>query len=98
VKPVEVIANPMDKTPLHIPSPDPLEVKPIKWIVITPENAESVFAQLASKRQDVVLFGLTADDYQLLSITMADLRNFIATQRTIIIKYKDYYEPPVLVK
>jgi len=88
----------MDKTPLHIPSPDPLEVKPIKWIVITPENAESVFAQLASKRQDVVLFGLTADDYQLLSITMADLRNFIATQRTIIIKYKDYYEPPALVK
>jgi hypothetical protein len=25
---------------------------------------------------------------------MADIRNFIATQRTIIIKYKDYYETP----
>ena len=88
----------MDKTPLTIPSPDPLAVKPIKWVVITPENAQSVFAQLAAKKQDLVLFGLTADGYQQLSITMSALRNFIATQRTIIIKYKDYYEPPAPVK
>ena len=88
----------MDKTPLAISQPDPLAVKPIKWIVITPENAESVFAQLAATNQDLVVFGLTADGYQQLSITMADIRNFIATQRTIIIKYKDYYEPPAPVK
>ena len=88
----------MDKTPLNIPSPDPLEVNSIKWIVITPENAESVFAQLAATNQDLVVFGLTADGYQQLSITMADIRNFIATQRTIIIKYKDYYETPTPAK
>ena len=94
MKPVEVIAKPLDKTPLNIPSPDPLAVDPIKWVVITPENEESVFAQLAEKNQDLVLFGLTADGYRQLSITMSSIRNFIATQRTIIIKYKDYYETP----
>jgi hypothetical protein len=26
-------------------------------------------------------------------LTMAELRNYIAQQKTIIIKYKDYYEP-----
>jgi hypothetical protein len=26
---------------------------------------------------------------------MAEVRNFIATQRTMVIKYKEYYEPEV---
>jgi|TARA_R110000822_G_scaffold130678_3_gene267316 hypothetical protein len=94
VKPVEVIAKPAEKTALAIPNPDPLTIKPIKWVVITPDNAAQVFKQLESKKKDLVLFGLSDDDYQQLSLTMSDLRNFIATQRTIIIKYKDYYEAP----
>jgi len=39
------------------------------------------------------LFGLTDDGYESLSVTMAELRNHIAAQRQIIIKYKEYYEP-----
>jgi hypothetical protein len=45
-----------------------------------------------------VVFGLTDDDYQQLALTIAELRNFIATQRNIIIKYKDYYEAPKITK
>ena len=64
------------------------------WVIITPENAEEVWKKLKEENTDLVLFGLTDDGYEQLSITMAEIRNFIAQQRTIIIKYKEYYEPP----
>jgi hypothetical protein len=40
-----------------------------------------------------VVFALTADGYQQLAVTIAELRNLIATQRVMIQKYRDYYEP-----
>jgi hypothetical protein len=93
VKPVEVIAKPIEKTPLRIADPDPLLLKSIEWTVITKDNAEEVFAKLEANKDSVVLFGLTSDGYQQLSMTIAEMRSFIATQRQIIIKYRDYYEP-----
>jgi hypothetical protein len=61
--------------------------------LITPANAEKVFSELKEKNVDLVLFGLTDDGYESLSVTMAELRNYIAAQRQIIIKYREYYEP-----
>jgi hypothetical protein len=48
---------------------------------------------LEDNKDSVVLFGLTDDGYQQLSMTIAEMRTLIATQRQIIIKYKEYYEP-----
>ena len=48
---------------------------------------------MESKGQNLVLFALTDDGYQELAINMVDIRNFINSQRNIIIRYKDYYEP-----
>ena len=93
VKPVEIQTKAVERTRLNIPHPAPLSANPVEWILITPENAEEVFAKLKEKNIDLVLFGLTDDGYESLSITMAELRNYIATQRQIIIKYKEYYEP-----
>jgi hypothetical protein len=44
-----------------------------------------------------VLFGLTDDGYETLSLTMAELRNFIAQQRAVTTKYREYYETVPLV-
>ncbi len=66
----------------------------IKWVVITPENAEQVWAKMKEENKDLVLFGLSDDGYEQLSINMAEIRSFIDKQRLIIIKYKEYYEPP----
>jgi hypothetical protein len=63
-------------------------------VVITPQNAEEVWKKLSQENTDLVLFALTDDGYESLAITMAELRNFIAQQRTIILQYKNYYEPP----
>lgn len=93
VKPIEVVAKPIEKTPLDIPLPDPLKLKPIDWVLITPANQEEIFSKLEQKGDDLVLIGLTDDGYQQLAITIAELRNLINLQRNIIIKYKEYYEP-----
>lgn len=93
VKPIEVISKPIDKTALDINHPDPLKARTLEWIIITPDNAEAVFKKMDEKGQNLVLFALTDDGYQQLSLSMADIRNLINTQRTIIVKYKEYYEP-----
>ena len=65
----------------------------MQWFVITPQNVEQVWAKLKEQNVDLVVFALTDDGYQELAMTMAEVRNYIASQRAIIIKYKEYYEP-----
>lgn len=93
VKAVEIQSKPVEKTPLNLPEPPPLKVREIKFIIITPENAEQVFADLKAKGDDTVLFGLTDTGYEGLALTIAEIRNLLAQQRSVIIKYKEYYEP-----
>ena len=93
VKPIEVVAKPIERAPLNIADPTPLSLKPFEWTIITKENAAEVFKKLEANKDSIVLFGLTDDGYQQLSMTIAEMRTLIATQRQIIIKYKEYYEP-----
>jgi hypothetical protein len=97
VKPIEIMSKPIERTPLALPQPSPLRLNKIEWIVVTPQNADAVFARLEANRQTPVLFAVTDQGYMDLAITMAELRNFINTQRQIIIQYKSYYEPGATV-
>jgi hypothetical protein len=90
VKPVEIQTKAVDKTPLNIENPSPINTNPIKWLIVTPDNVDEAFASLEGNK---VLFAITDDGYQDLSMLMAEIRNFINAQRVIIIKYKEYYEP-----
>ena len=92
VKLIEVKQVAVERIKLNIESPKPLQPEKIEWVVITPDNVDKVWKKLKSKNKDLVLFGLTDDGYEKLSINMAEIRNFINTQRIIILKYKDYYE------
>ena len=69
-------------------------LKAPKWRVITPSNANEVWADMAKAEENQVLFGLTAESYQDLAFTMAEIRNNIKSLRMVIEKYKEYYEPP----
>lgn len=93
VKPIEVKTVQQDKIKLNLQEPPSVEPRKIQWFIITPENAEEVFAELERKKYDVVLFGLTDDGYENLSMNMAELRAYILKQRSVIKGYKDYYEP-----
>jgi hypothetical protein len=92
-KPVKVITEARDRTPLAIPDPEPLRSRPMRWVLITPANQQEIFERMHTDGEDLVLFALTADGYQQLAMNIADLRNLLATQRAIIAKYREYYEP-----
>lgn len=93
VKPVEIVTQEVKRTPLNLADPAPLNPQELNWIVITPENADQVWAKLQESNTDLVLIALTDEGYESLAVTMAEIRNFIMQQRTIILQYKEYYEP-----
>ena len=93
VQPIEIQKRAVERTPLRLSDPTPLQARELEWIIVTPENAESVWQRLRDSNTDVVVFALTDDGYETLALTMAELRNFIAQQRSILGKYREYYEP-----
>ena len=72
--------------------PEPIKMDELNWIIITSENADEVFAKLKENNTDPVLFGLTDDEYEDLSMNFAQIRNYIIQQNFILDKYKEYYE------
>lgn len=94
VKTIEVLNRPEPKTPIGIELPEPLSLQPVEWIIITPENAEEVWAKLKENpKGEVVLFALNQDGYELVAKNFAQIRTALAEHRNVIIAYKDYYEP-----
>jgi hypothetical protein len=96
VKPIEIVSKPIERMPLNLAQPTPLKLKKIEWIVVTPNNVDSVFEKLTNEKQNQVLFAVTDQGYMELAMTMMEIRNFISTQRQVIVQYKQYYEPPRL--
>ena len=93
VEPIEIKTQAVERTKLNLPQPEPIKGRNVQWIVVTPENVEEVWKQLQESNTDLVLFAITDNGYEQLALNYAEIRNFIATQRQIIIKYKEYYEP-----
>lgn len=91
--PISVSKKAEERAKLNLPDPKPIKPSSYNWILVTPKNADKVWAELRAKNVDLVLFALTDDGYEELSIDMAQIRSFIQQQRDIIIKYRDYYEP-----
>lgn len=91
-KPVEIQSISNEKVKLGLEQPKPLKPRDIKFIIITVDNYQEVFREMKDSGQDQVLFGLSDDDYEKLSLNLLELRNFIYKQRVIIEQYKNYYE------
>jgi hypothetical protein len=92
-EPVVIKKEEVARTPLNLPDPGALKTTPVTWIVVTPENINRVWEELRNKKADLVLFALTDDGYEQLSIDFAQIRNFIEQQRQVIVEYRRYYEP-----
>lgn len=91
-KQVEVVSAPLERVPLVLPKVDKLQTDPIEWYVITPENQSEVFDLLEKKNYDVVLFGITDEGYENLSVNMAKILRLVEQQRLIINAYEEYYQ------
>jgi len=92
VQEIKISAKPVDKPELVLPYADPIKARDVEWVIITPDNYEEVFNELAKKGQPIVLFGLTDKGYENLSLNLSDIRAYIQQQQAIIVAYEGYYK------
>lgn len=90
--PIQIDAAPVERAPLILPEVDALNMRTIKWIVITEDNIEEVFAELKENNTSLALFALTDNGYESMSLNLADIIKLIKQQQAVIAAYKDYYE------
>jgi len=92
IRKIEVTTASLERIPLTLSSVDTLELDEVTWIIITPENIDQIFRDLEKKNFDIVLFALTDNGYENLSVNMAKIKKIVLQQKTIIAAYKRYYE------
>ena len=92
VRQLDIFKTEVERAPLDLPNPEIPKLEDIKWVIITSENADEVFAKLKEQGKDPVLFGLSDDDYQLLSKNFAQIRAFMIKQGMTLEQYRKYYE------
>jgi len=81
----------VERAELILPPTQPITQNDLTWVVITPENYAAKAEELAGKG-NVVLFALTSQGYQTLSMNVAELRKYIEQQNSVIAAYKEYYK------
>ena len=92
VQKLDVYSTEVERAPLNLPNPETPKIEDIKWIIITSENAEEVFAKMKEQGKDPVLFGISDDDYELLAKNFAQIRAFMIQQGMTLEQYREYYE------
>ena len=89
---LDVFKTEVERAPLDLPNPETPQLEKINWIIITSENAEEVFAKMKEQGKDPVLFGLSDEDYELLSKNFAQIRAYMIQQGATLDQYRKYYE------
>ena len=92
VKQVEVTSNVIEKLPLNLPTPPPLEMQNVEWLIVTEENIGEVWQLLRDKKEGVALFALRKGDYERLAINIKEIRALLGEYIVIVDAYKHYYE------
>jgi hypothetical protein len=87
-----VFTTEVERAPLDLPNPETPKLEEVRWIIITSDNAEEVFAKMKEQGKDPVLFGLSDDDYELLSKNFAQIRAYMIQQGLTLEQYREYYE------
>lgn len=92
IRGIEVTTASIERIPLTLSNVDTLDLDEVTWIIITPENIDQIFKELEKKNLDIVLFALTDNGYENISVNMAKIKKTILQQKAVIAAYKRYYE------
>ena len=92
VKEIAITSTAIEKLPLSIPNPQPLELQQVEWIIVTEENIEEVWQLLKDKNEGIALFALRHGDYERLALNIKDIRAQLGEYVIILKKYREYYE------
>ena len=71
-----------------VPDVDRLNLRSVDWKVVTPDNIDEIFESLT---RDTVLFAITSEGYEALSLNLSDLRAMIQQQQRIIGIYENSF-------
>lgn len=91
-KVIKVFTQEQAREKLNLKTPTLEEMEKLRWIVITSNNANEVFAKMKAEGLDPVLFGLSDEDYELLAKNFAQIRSTLKQTQDILDRYKEYYE------
>ena len=92
IKEIAITSTAIEKLPLSITNPQPLELQEVEWIIVTEENIEEVWQLLRDKNEGVALFALRHGDYERLALNIKDIRAQLGEYIVILKKYREYYE------
>jgi len=91
-KRVKIFSVEEPRAKLNLPNPEALDLEKVRWIIITSENAQEVFAKLEAEGIDPVLFGLTDKDFEMIAKNFAQIRQKLQETNSLLEEYKKYYE------
>ena len=89
---IDVEVTPVNKSDLVIPQPDYVSMRDIKWYIVTEQNFAEVIEKLKAANVNPVLFALTDDGYEALSLNFAEIKKYIDDKNSVVLGYKEYYE------
>ena len=92
VKQIEVTTTAVEKLPLSLPNPAPLDMQEVEWMIVTEENIDEAWQLLKDKNEGVALFALRHGDYERLALNIKEIRALLGEYIVILQKYKEYYE------
>ena len=98
IKKLDIFTMEVERAPLDLDKPTIQQLEELKWLIITSENADEVFKKMKEQGIDPVIFGLSDNDFQLLSKNFAQIRAHMMKLNVMIDEYKDYYESDVINK
>jgi PBP1b-binding outer membrane lipoprotein LpoB len=91
-KQIEVATVPIQRQSIILPEVQPLKLNSIKWVVVTEENFTEILDNLDKNNNQRVLFSLSDQDYENISINFARITGHIIQLNNIINSYDDYYQ------
>jgi len=92
IKQIEVSTTAIEKLPLSLSNPAPLDMEEVEWMIVTEDNIDEAWQLLKDKNEGVALFALRSGDYERLALNIKEIRALLGKYIIILQKYRNYYE------
>ena len=90
-KAIDVKVKEVPREPLALPLIDKFDPNPLYWYIVTEDNAQDVFDQLKKDGTDPVIFGLTDEGYEDISLNQAKMLKLMIQLQATTKAMEDYY-------
>lgn len=92
IKPINIIAEPVDPIVIHPNLPAQLSMRKVEWTVFNRKKLEKLLADFPN--QEIVFFAISAKGYENLSLNMSEIIRYLKEQKNVIIYYRESFPSP----